>query len=59
MEVEKNKKNLQKRNIERKKMYFCKLIIKCIVYDRLFKNSREMEEKQGRDCQFPCVYFVF
>ena len=28
-------------------MYFCKLIIKCIVYDRLRKYSRQNVKKQG------------
>ena len=40
-------------------MYFCKLIIKCIVYDRLRKNPRQNEEKQRRDYLFPFGYFVF
>ena len=40
-------------------MYFCKLIIKCIVYDRLRKNSRQGVEKQRGDKLFPFGYFVF
>ena len=35
-------------------MYFCKLIIKCIVYDRLRKYSRQRLKKQGGN-YLPCT----
>ena len=53
----KNKKKSRKRNIERKKMYFCKLIIKCIVYDRLRKQTRQNVKEQGG--YHPAVSFSF
>ena len=39
-------------------MYFCKLIIKCIVYDRLRKYSSENGKNKGRDCSSTLGFFI-
>ena len=40
-------------------MYFCKLIIKCIVYDRLRKNSRQNVNEAGGGVSIPVCFIVF
>ena len=44
--------------MKRKKMYFCKLIIKCIVYDRLRKYSRQDVQKPGGDSPTSAFTFI-